>query len=278
MDRKLKAVSGVLLGLLLALVADSVSKLWAEQTLRLHRPVPILGDMFRLTLSYNTGVAFGLFANGGIWPLVLMGIDRRDAPFLVDMLPYGGRGGMPGLDGMLPVAYPTNSTITPCEVMETRAPVLFLRKALRPDSGGPGRRRGGLGQIIAFRHAGPHPITFNLTPDRITTLPQGLDGGAPGRPGEVFINGERITRFPPIRLHPGDVVELHLPGGGGFGPVGGRERERVLHDVAMGYVTVRGAQDDYALGVEDLPPPLRDVVLARETGQPGGSRQSGEEE
>ncbi len=74
MDRKLKAVSGVLLGLLLALVADSVSKLWAEQTLRLHRPVPILGDMFRLTLSYNTGVAFGLFANGGIWPLVITGL------------------------------------------------------------------------------------------------------------------------------------------------------------------------------------------------------------
>lgn len=74
MNRKLKTRSGVLLGSLLALFADIVSKAWVEQTLRLQQPVPILGDLFRLTLGYNTGVAFGLFASGGVWPLVITGI------------------------------------------------------------------------------------------------------------------------------------------------------------------------------------------------------------
>jgi signal peptidase II len=74
MNRKLRIVSGLLLLLLLAWLADSVSKAWAEQTLRLYRPVPMLGDLFRQTLGYNTGVAFGMFANGGIGPLVVTGL------------------------------------------------------------------------------------------------------------------------------------------------------------------------------------------------------------
>jgi signal peptidase II len=57
-----------------ALVLDGVSKIWAERTFELYQPVPVIGEYFRLTLGYNTGVAFGLFANGGSWPLVVTGI------------------------------------------------------------------------------------------------------------------------------------------------------------------------------------------------------------
>ncbi len=176
-------------------------------------------------------------SNGGIWPLVLMGRDESFGNYLVDMLPHGGRGGMPEMDGMIPVAYPENSTITPCEVIEVRAPILFHKKTLRPDSAGAGRRRGGPGQVIVFESQSTQPMVFNLTPDRITTLPQGLAGGEPGRIGEVYINGERIERFPPLQLEPGDVVELHLPGGGGFGPAAEREPDRIAADLAVGYVT-----------------------------------------
>ncbi len=199
-------------------------------------------------------------SNGGIWPLVLMGEDASLGRFLVDLLPHGGRGGMPTLDGMIPVSYPTNSMVTPCEVIEAKAPVLFEKKELRCDSGGPGRRRGGLGQVIVFKVVGSHPITFNLTPDRVTTLPQGLNGGRPGRIGEVFINGEKILRFPPIQLNPGDVVELHMPGGGGFGPVEEREPARILHDLVTGYISREGAVADYDVSPEhtrDAPAPDR---------------------
>jgi N-methylhydantoinase B len=186
-------------------------------------------------------------SGGGIWPLVLMGRDAELGNFLVDMLPHGGRGGMPTLDGMVPVSYPENSTITPCEVLETEAPILFHRKELWPDSGGPGRHRGGVGQTIVFEHVGSDPIIFNLTPDRITTRPQGLDGGQPGRSGHAFINGEEIFEFPSIFLQPGDIVELRLGGGGGFGPAAERSREDVARDVDLGFVTPDGAARDYSV-------------------------------
>jgi signal peptidase II len=59
---------------LIALAVDWLTKIWAERTLMLHDPVQIIGEFFRLTLGYNTGVAFGLFANGGIGPLLVTGL------------------------------------------------------------------------------------------------------------------------------------------------------------------------------------------------------------
>ena len=59
---------------LIALVLDGLTKTWAEQALVLYQPVPVIGEIFRLTLGYNSGVAFGLFAQGGILPLVVTGV------------------------------------------------------------------------------------------------------------------------------------------------------------------------------------------------------------
>lgn len=62
-----------LTALTIALAIDWLTKTWAERTLPLYTPMPLIGQFFRLTLGYNTGVAFGLFANGGVWPLILTG-------------------------------------------------------------------------------------------------------------------------------------------------------------------------------------------------------------
>jgi signal peptidase II len=59
---------------LMALVLDGLTKIWALQNLEPFQPLPVMGEFFRLTLGYNTGVAFGLFANGGVWPLIVTGI------------------------------------------------------------------------------------------------------------------------------------------------------------------------------------------------------------
>ncbi len=184
-------------------------------------------------------------ANGGIWPFVLSGAEEPYGNYLVDMLPHGGRGGQPTLDGMLPVAWPNNSTITPCEVMETKAPLRFWTKQLWTDSAGVGQHRGGLGQVIVFEHVGKQPMMFNLTPDRVATVPPGLAGGGPGIGGQVRINQEPVERFPPILLQPGDVVELYIGGGGGYGAARRRPRHLIAQDVDQGYVSPEQARIQY---------------------------------
>ena len=188
-------------------------------------------------------------SNGGIWPFVLSGSEEPYGNYLVDMLPHGGRGGQPTLDGMLPVAWPNNSTITPCEVMETRAPLRFRAKQLWTDSAGAGCHRGGLGQVIVFEHVGQEPMMFNLTPDRVATVPPGLAGGGPGAKGEVFINQETVERFPPILLQPGDVVELRIGGGGGYGPAHQRPHALIAEDVAQGYLSPEKARAHFGFAI-----------------------------
>jgi len=70
----MKSFYRVIFTLLLVVGIDALSKFWAEGAFELYQPIPIIGQFFRLTLNYNTGVAFGLFANGGIWPLVVTGL------------------------------------------------------------------------------------------------------------------------------------------------------------------------------------------------------------
>jgi signal peptidase II len=70
----MKVLSRLIFAFVIVLVFDGVSKIWAEQTFERYEPVPVIGEYFRLTLGYNTGVAFGLFANGGSWPLVVTGV------------------------------------------------------------------------------------------------------------------------------------------------------------------------------------------------------------
>ena len=67
---KTKALYRLLSASLAALALDWLTKTWAEQALNLYQPVPVVGQFFRLTLNYNTGVAFSLFANGGMWPAI----------------------------------------------------------------------------------------------------------------------------------------------------------------------------------------------------------------
>ena len=170
--------------------------------------------------------------------------------FSVHILPHGGRGAMRELDGLIPIAFPHNSSVTPVEVMETQAPLLILEKELLPDSAGAGRRRGGIGQVMTFRNIAEVTYSARVRPDKIFCAPPGIDGGVPGRTGEVRFNGEVLERFPILAFAPGDEIEMRMPGGAGFGDVSLRERELVLRDLELGYVTPEGAQQDYGVTVD----------------------------
>lgn len=70
----MKNISRLLLAFIFALSLDALTKAWAEQALTLYQPMLVLGELLRFTLGYNTGVAFGLFANNGSVPLIVTGV------------------------------------------------------------------------------------------------------------------------------------------------------------------------------------------------------------
>lgn len=70
----MKVFLSVLIAFVVAFSLDGASKIWAEQALAPHQPMPVIGETFRFTLGYNTGVAFGMFSNGGPWPLAITGV------------------------------------------------------------------------------------------------------------------------------------------------------------------------------------------------------------
>ena len=183
--------------------------------------------------------------SGSIWPFSVHGEAEGYGSFSVSCLPHGGRGAMRELDGMPPIAFPHNSSVTPVEIMETQAPILIQHKEYRVDSAGAGRCRGGIGQRITFRNIAATPIQARVRPDKMFCHPPGLDGGAPGVVGEVRWNGRSITRFPPLEMQPGDEIELLMPGGGGFGPATERPPERIARDLETGFISAAGARRDY---------------------------------
>lgn len=149
-------------------------------------------------------------AAGGIFPFHVSGDDPRFGTFNVHVLPHGGLGAMRDADGWLPVAYPHNSTVTPAEIFELQCPVLMRRKAMIPDSGGAGRRCGGPGQQFELVCAAAVPVTLTIRPDLVKFPAPGLCDGHAGARGEVWLNGQRVERFPPLEFRPGDVCIINV--------------------------------------------------------------------
>ncbi len=133
----------------------------------------------------------------------------------------GGAGAGPGFDGASGVhTHMTNTRITDAEIIEHRYPVRLERFALRPGSGGAGRYRGGDGIVRAYRFLAP--MTVSLLAQHRTDGPPGLAGGQPGRPGRHRLLRacgavEDLPACCCCVVGPGDVLEVHTPGGGGYG-------------------------------------------------------------
>ncbi|MDE2164836.1 MAG: hydantoinase B/oxoprolinase family protein [Alphaproteobacteria bacterium] len=133
----------------------------------------------------------------------------------------GGSGAGPGFDGTAAVhTHMTNSRLTDPEVLEWRFPVLLESFAIRENSGGAGKWRGGDGAVrrIRFREA----MMAAILGDRRRVAPFGLAGGSPGAVARNWIERANGTReefdgTQVIDVAPGDVFVLETPGGGGYG-------------------------------------------------------------
>jgi N-methylhydantoinase B len=160
---------------------------------------------------------------GAVWTCQVSGTRADGRSFITSMFTYaGGVGARARKSGLSATAYPTGVAAVPVEVVESTAPLLFLKKELRPKSGGEGEQSGGFGQVIEFTVDNGRDWTLNAVTSRLSQPPLGLFGGESGAAGVFTVNGDPVRTQKRIDLHSGDLVRLELPGGGGYG-----ERERV---------------------------------------------------
>jgi len=154
------------------------------------------------------------------------------------MFNSGGTGARPGLDGLAATAFPSGVHTMPIEATEHTGPIVVWRKELRPDSGGAGKLRGGLGQIIEIAPAEGHEFDFSAMFDRVNHPARGRDGGEDGAPGVVELcDGTKLRPKGWQHVPAGKRLILKAPGGGGFGPADERSDEAQAADRLAGYVT-----------------------------------------
>jgi N-methylhydantoinase B len=157
----------------------------------------------------------------------------------------GGWGAHPEADG--PSGFSAgfhNQQNTPIEMIEAIYPLSFTRYSFLADSGGAGRRRGGLGLVREWRFTAERGL-LNASFDGFVSRPYGLAGGEPGRAGRLSVTrGSDVTELPAKtighELRAGDLVRMETPGGGGFGPPSERSDTAIADDLADGLITAAG--------------------------------------
>lgn len=175
-------------------------------------------------------------------------LRSRDGRGRAEVLTFnsGGTGARPRLDGLNATAFPSGVMTMPVEATEHAGPIVIWRKELRPDSGGAGRQRGGLGQVMEVGPRDGHAMEFRAQLDRMKHPARGRDGGGPGGPTVVRLSDG--TSFPAkarFQVPEGQTVQLAFPGGGGMGPPGERDLQAVARDLRLGYVSEEAARRDY---------------------------------
>ncbi len=187
------------------------------------------------------------FSADPIWLSVWRG---QDPPFTTTIFQVGGTGARPTKDGLSAVGFPSGVAGVPAEVIESLSSLVMRRRQLRPDSGGAGTWRGGLGQFTEFTNRSEGPWSVSCIVDRTRYPAPGLLGGKPGAPGEFILDtGDRPNPKAQVDLMPHQVVHLNQPGGGGYGDPFSRDPERVRQDVIAGYITPEAAAADYGVAV-----------------------------
>ena len=172
------------------------------------------------------------------------GLPNRE----VLMFNSGGTGARPTVDGLSATAFPSGVSTMSVEASEQVGPITVWRKDLRDGSGGAGRTRGGLGQVIEIEPRAGYQFYFNAMFDRVDNPARGRDGGGTGGEGRVELaDGSRLRSKGRQLIKPGQRLRLSLPGGGGIGDPRARDRDAVRADVAAGYITPEQAKQDYGL-------------------------------
>jgi N-methylhydantoinase B len=185
---------------------------------------------------------------------------RTDAPAPEDAIRSevltfnsGGSGARPTLDGLNATAFPSGVMTMPIEATEHAGPVIIWRKELRPDSGGAGKHRGGLGQYMEVGAREGHEFEFQAMFDRVDHPAKGRQGGKDGGATTISQDDGSSMRGKGKQFVPhGRRVMLAFPGGAGYGDAKERDPELVKRDLARGYISAETAEKEYGLSDTDI--------------------------
>jgi N-methylhydantoinase B len=189
----------------------------------------------------------------GLWSTNVHGHDRAGNRFTLLSFLSGGTGARRDLDGLSSTAFPSGVAGIPTEVFENRSPLVILERELRQDSGGAGRRRGGLGHRLVYSGMRlREPYRLSPFTDRVRQAAPGLEGGRPGATGEFqLLDGPPLHAKRTVVLDPDALLVIGLPGGGGFGPSLEREPDLVREDVLDGLVSAAQARAVYGVALDE---------------------------
>ena len=165
----------------------------------------------------------------------------------------GGSGARPKVDGLNATAFPSGVMTMPVEATEHVGPVIIWRKELRPDSGGAGATRGGLGQFMEVGAREGHEFDIQAMFDRVLHPARGRRGGKPGAPTQIAQDDGTAMRGKGKQfVAHGRKVMMAFPGGAGYGAASDRLPEQVKHDLAQGYISAEAAAHDYGLSADEI--------------------------
>jgi N-methylhydantoinase B len=198
--------------------------------------------VFACEVGGDTGVSIG-------------GYDAERRPFVFLEFLFGSWGGRPDRDGVdANSSAVVNFSNNPVEVIEAEYPIAIERYGFVPDSGGPGRFRGGLALVREYRFLEAESV-LQLRTDRRRFLPYGLAGGRPGTPSRNLLNPAGEARELPgkctITVRRGDVFRHVLAGAGGWGDPLDRDPARVLADVREEKISADYARREYGVAIDD---------------------------
>ena len=192
-------------------------------------------------------------AYGTINALSIAGKRKDGKPWVMFSFYGGGHGGSPEGDGLNHGNAPiSTATIPPMEILEAAYPIMFRQWALRPESAGPGKHRGGMGAIYEIEVLEENGAEAFLFGERGRYAPQGIAEGEEAALNVFSYQQDDGWHKPPlaskirgIRLKQGQAVRLETPGGGGYGPTAERVPLAVARDVASGLLSAANADETY---------------------------------
>ncbi len=177
-----------------------------------------------------------------LWNIVGYGDWAPGGParrFVVMSFHAGGVGARPHADGLSATAFPSGVRNMPVEINEAISPLVFWRKEFRADSGGVGRFRGGLGQVVELGNREGNPFVIAATYQRVGHPARGRAGGGDGAAGRLTLlpEGTAVAPLGRSEVPAGSRLRIEFPGGGGHGDPAERDPLLRAADEEAGLVT-----------------------------------------